>query len=239
MTDSLRKPASPQPSRDFHCNIPILELPAEHVAVLHGYATVGTVQVATKNPGWRECPVAVAELPQFLASLPLGVSVYLSQARFRGWRRTQLLSSVNALWLDVDHYKHGHRWNDAQALTALLRACDEGDPAVPAPSYVIASGRGLAAVWLVEVLARGALPRWQALASRLIERFSALGIDAGASRDVARVLRVAGTMNTTPVPARLVRCVYPEVGPCVRAERCTVIRPPRRGDSDRSLRHGH
>ena len=97
MTDSLRKPASPQPSRDFHCNIPILELPAEHVAVLHGYATVGTVQVATKNPGWRECPVAVAELPQFLASLPLGVSVYLSEARFRGWRRTQLLSSVNAV----------------------------------------------------------------------------------------------------------------------------------------------
>lgn len=28
-------------------------------------------------------------------------------------------------------------------------------------------------------------------------------------------------------------------GPCVRAERCTVIRPLRRGDSDRSLRHGH
>ena len=28
-------------------------------------------------------------------------------------------------------------------------------------------------------------------------------------------------------------------GPCVREERCTVIRSPRRGDSDRSLRHGH
>ena len=99
---------------------------------------------------------------------------------------------------------------------------------MPAPSYVIASGRGLAAVWLVEVLARDALPRWQALASRLIEHFSALGIDPGASRDVARVLRLAGTMNTTPVPARLVRCVYPEVGaPAVYGfdELCKLLLP--------------
>ena len=211
--NSPRRTDPLQASRVFDVSTPILELPpASHVAVLHGRGTAGTVQVATVNAGWSECAVPVAALPKFLASLPLGVNVYLSQARFKGWRRTQLLSSVNAIWLDIDHYKHGHRWSDAQALTALLRACDEGDPAVPAPSYVIASGRGLAAVWLVEVLARGALPRWQALASRLIERFSALGIDAGASRDVARVLRVAGTMNTTPVPARLVRCVYPEVG---------------------------
>ena len=106
MNDSPCNAADWQPSPDFHRSTPILQLPAEHVSVLHGRATTGTVQVATVNPGWRECAVAVAELPQFLASLPLGVSVYLSQARFRGWRRTQLLSSVNALWLDVDHYKH-------------------------------------------------------------------------------------------------------------------------------------
>ena len=227
MSNFPHRSTLPQPSRDFHRNIPILELPASHVAVLHRRGTAGTVQIGTLNPGWSECPVPVAELPEFLESLPRGVNVYLSQARFRGWRRTQLLSSVNALWLDIDHYKR-HRWSDAHALTALLRACDEGDPAVPAPSYVIASGRGLAAVWLVEVLARGALPRWQALASRLIERFGALGIDAGASRDVARVLRVAGTMNTNPVPARLVRCVYPEVGePAVYRfdELCALLLP--------------
>ena len=32
---------------------------------------------------------------------------------------------------------------------------------------------------------------------------------------------------------------FRQIGPCVRAERCTVIRPPRRGGSDRSSRHGH
>ena len=85
-------------------------------------------------PDWT--PIPVEDLPKYLESLALGVNTYLSQARFRGWRRTQLLSSVNALWLDIDHYKVGHRWSDAQALTALLRACDEGEPAVPAQSYV-------------------------------------------------------------------------------------------------------
>ena len=118
MTDSLRKTAAPQPSRDFHRNIPILELPAEHVAVLHGRATAGHVSIATRQgPVWDEEAIPVEDLPRYLRAVPLGVNVYLSQARFRGWRRTQLLSSVNALWLDIDHYKaqparaciYGHR----------------------------------------------------------------------------------------------------------------------------------
>ena len=199
----------PSPEPDFHRNIPILRLPAEHVSVLHGRATVGHVSIATLDSGWSERAIPVEDLPRYLEAVPVGVNVYLSQARFRGWRRTQLLSSVNALWVDIDHYKAGHRWSDAQALSALLRACEEGDPALPAPSYVIASGRGLAAVWLVEVLPREALPRWQALELALVDRLDGLGVDR-AARDVTRVLRLAGTMHTKA--ARLVRCLYPEVG---------------------------
>ena len=45
-------------------------------------------------PDWT--PIPVEDLPKYLESLALGVNTYLSQARFRGWRRTQLLSSVNA-----------------------------------------------------------------------------------------------------------------------------------------------
>ena len=79
--NSPRRTDPLQASRVFDVSTPILELPAEHVAVLHGRATTGTVQVASINPGWRECAVPVAELPRFLASLPLGVSVFLSQDR--------------------------------------------------------------------------------------------------------------------------------------------------------------
>ena len=192
----------PSPEPEFHRNIPILRLPAEHVSVLHGRATAGHVSIATLDSGWSERAIPVEDLPRYLEAVPVGVNVYLSQARFRGWRRTQLLSSVNALWVDVDHYKAAvYRWSDAQALCALLRACDEGEPALPAPSYVIASGRGLAAVWLVEVLPREALPRWQALEMALVDRLDGLGVDR-AARDVTRVLRLAGTLHTKA--ARLV-----------------------------------
>ena len=234
MNDSPCNAADWQPSPNFHRSTPILQLPAEHVSVLHGRATAGHVAIATLDPGWSERAIPVEDLPKYLESLPLGVNTYLSQARFRGWRRTQLLSSVNAVWLDIDHYKAGHRWSDAQALCALLRACDEGDPAVPAPSYVLASGRGLAAVWLVDVLAREALPRWQALEVALVERFDGLGVDR-AARDVTRVLRLAGTIHTGS--ERLVRCLYPEVGTPRRHgfdELCRLLLPYARPERSRA-----
>ena len=124
-----------------------------------------------------------------------------------GGARTQLLSSVNALWVDLDGPSR-ERTPDA-ALYALLGRCDEAG--IPAPSYVLGTGRGLAAVWLVEILPREVLPRWQALQAALVERLRPLGADPRA-RDVARVLRLAGTLTTAPVPARLVRCLYPEAG---------------------------
>ena len=107
MADSPRSAADWQPSPDFHSHTPILQLPAEHVSVLHGRATAGHVAVATLDSGWSERAIPVEDLPQYLRTVPVGVNVYLSQARFRGWRRTQLLSSVNAVWLDIDHYRAG------------------------------------------------------------------------------------------------------------------------------------
>ena len=192
---------------DFHATVPLLQLPVEHVSVLHGPARTGHVAIATRAPGWRERAIPVEDLRSYLETLPLGVDVYLSQARFRGWRRTQLLSTLNALWVDLDG---GSRERELEvALYALLSACEARE--IPAPSYVLGTGRGLAAVWLVEVLPREVLPRWQALQAVLCEALRPLGADPRA-RDAARVLRLAGTLNTAPVPARLVRCLYPQVG---------------------------
>ena len=45
--------------------------------------------------------------------------------------------------------------------------------------------------------------------------------------------------KTRAVHIRIGERRRPHPGPCVRAERCTVIRAPRGVGSDRSLRHGH
>ena len=189
---------------------PLLQLPAAHVSVLHGPARAGYVAVCTRSPGWCQCLVPVEDLPRFLGCVPVGQDVYLSQARFHGRRRVVNVASINACWVDVDYHKLDRVWSSAAALYALQGACDAA--MVPAPSYVLATGRGLAAVWLVEVLPARALPRWQAVQVGLIEALKPIGADACA-RDAARVLRVAGTLNTRPVPPRLVRCIYPERGP--------------------------
>ena len=92
-------------------------------------------------------------------------------------------------------------------LSMVLGRCDAAQ--IPAPSYIIATGRGLAAVWLHEPVPRSALPRWQAIQAGIHERMRGLGADAGA-RDAARVLRLVGTRHTGA--GRPVRCIYPLVG---------------------------
>ena len=65
--------------------------------------------------------------------------------------------------------------SESAALLELLCSCPDFSP-----SYVLATGRGLAAVWLVELL-----PRWNAVQAELVDRFRRrLGADP-AARDAA------------------------------------------------------
>ena len=187
---------------------PVEALPGQHVSVLHGPARTGRVSVSTAWP-WKERMIPVEDLHQYLRFLPLDTNVYLSQARFHGRRRIVNLAHVNAAWVDIDCYKPHPTWNTKTALWAVLKNCEQAD--VPPPSYVLGSGRGLAAIWLTEVLPRRALPRWRAVQAALIDALRPVGADS-AARDVARVLRLAGSTNTKPSPPRQVCCIYPEVG---------------------------
>ena len=68
--------------------------------------------------------------------------------------------------------------------------------------------------------------------------------EGNVGRDLPKLLERLGLdMQTDDIA---LRTEHPSIlvpdglhGPCVREEWCTVIRSPRRGDSDRSLRHGH
>ena len=171
--DFPRRADPPQASRAFDTSTPLLELPAQHVAVLHGRARTGRVAVATRSPGWRERSVPVEDLSRYLELLPVGQDIYLSQARFHGPRRIVNLAHLNACWLDVDYYRPRPRWSSGEALYALLGACEGRE--VYGPSYVLASGRGLAAVWLLDtVLPTRARSRWQAAQDALVRLFADL-----------------------------------------------------------------
>ena len=208
--DSTRAAEFPATRGIFSTSTPLLDLPAEHVSVLHGRVRSGSVTVATRpgSTNWSERSIPVEDLPRYLEALPIGQDVYLSQARFRGRRRIVNVAHVNSCWVDLDYYKVAAR-SASEALYALLCACDA--VGVPLPSYVLGTGRGLAAVWLCEILPARALPRWQAVQTALVHAFADLGADEVA-RDAARVLRLAGTLNTRAVPSSLVRCLYPQTG---------------------------
>ena len=133
--NSPRRTDPPQVSRAFDTSTPLLELPAQHVAVLHGRAQTGGVAVATRSPGWRERLVPVEDLQRYVAGLPVGQNVYLSQARFHGPRKIVNLAHMNACWLDLDYYKPRPQWSPGEALYALLGACEGRE--IYGPSYVL------------------------------------------------------------------------------------------------------
>ena len=192
-------------------NTPLERLPPDHVAVLHGEARGGAVAVASTRSGrWRERVVPLRELGRYIAALPLGHDTYLSQARFTGPRSVAHLCSINSLWVDFDAYHAEGPYSPGETLWHVLQACSEDG--TPPPSYVLATGRGLCGVWLHDVVPRQALARWKACENALFERFEGRWGADPKVRDAARMLRLAGSLNSRVDPARGVRCLYPRAG---------------------------
>jgi hypothetical protein len=129
---------------------------------------------------------------------------YIVQNEFSSPNRRALnLWSFGLLWADLD-LRHSE---GAQACTAheidgyasrLLLDCE--DHAIPEPSLVVWSGRGMQAKWLLDrALPAQALPRWTAAMRGLSAKLAQAGwtMDKNAM-DVSRILRIAGTYNPSP-----------------------------------------
>ena len=186
--------------------------PADHVEVLHGRSEGGGVEIAQPGgQGWGGRLVPLEDLGRYVARVDRDLDTYLSQGRFFGPRRRILwLASIGSLFVDFDFYRtqgFGAETPESMAWHVCHR-CDEAH--LPLPSYIIATGRGLCAVWLHEDLPRTALPRWNAAERALIRAFAGMGADAAAG-DATRVFRLLGTANTRADSAQ-VRAVYPVPG---------------------------
>lgn len=194
--------------------VPLFDLPpADHVRMLHpagrrGSATVARVQAER----WNERVVRLDDLPFYAEGLRGEPDAYVSQQSFWGWRRIAKLAQLGACYVDLDYHRT-QQWSDRSpdvvTTAALVELRDRG---LPAPSYILATGRGLLCVWLHDLVPRQALPRWQAIQRHLADALESFGADRKAL-DAARVFRIAGTTNSRSSGAE-VRPTY--VGHLVR-----------------------
>ncbi len=175
---------------------PRLHTAADHALALHP-AGLGRVSIARRLPSgsWRETSVPISDLGYAVRQLEGAPDVYLTQNRFLGRRRrVSRLAELDALFVDLDYYKTACA--DAHPRHVLSLALDALEARrIPSPSFAIATGRGLALVWLHRPVPRAALPRWRACQQVLGHTLRHLGADRLAS-DAARVLRLVGTRNS-------------------------------------------
>jgi hypothetical protein len=167
--------------------------PADHARMLHPSGRRGVVTIAQRGETWVERACSRTELPDIASKLAGESDVYLSQQSFYGWRRIAHLAELGAVYSDIDY--HATAWAAGapeHVAHAVLRSLQ--DAGVPAPSYILATGRGLVAVWLHELVPRAALPRWMAVQKRLHDILRPWGADPRAL-DAARVFRLAGTKH--------------------------------------------
>lgn len=134
-----------------------------------------------------------AETASVIVDSLLDESTYLTLNRFYGPRRGDRLAQINALYLDLDVHRLPGSNHPYQHWTDSLND-DLDAKKLPRPSILTFTGRGLAAVWLLEPLPKSAQSRWSACLRSLIDLFRHMGADSACS-DASRVFRVPGTIN--------------------------------------------
>lgn len=172
--------------------------PADHFGYLHSPAH-GTAILWEKagQGGWHKLRAGDAHIPQLLAQQAGKADRFLSVNEFVSWRVIRQLKSLRANYVDIDGCED---WR--AALNALH------DARLPAPSFIVFSGRGLHLYWLHEPVPAKALPVWQRVQDTLLKALLPLGGDPRA-KDCTRVLRLVGSVNSKNNKAVLGRVLDP------------------------------
>lgn len=162
-----------------------LSLPINHHEKLHG-AAHGTVIYWERRAGkdnWLKVEPG-DPVQQLLSGFAGGADTFLSANQFYGWRLVRLIRSLRACYVDIDGS------NNLEEALDLLRAAR-----LPAPSFVVFTGRGMHLYWLLQPTPGQALPVWQRVQDVLIQALASIGADP-AARDCTRMLRLVGTTHS-------------------------------------------
>ncbi|MBW6417022.1 DNA-primase RepB domain-containing protein [Celeribacter sp. PS-C1] len=169
--------------------------PEDYISLLHPKDSLGGPAILTKLPdggakSWTYYKdTLLDQLPTFLDS-----PSFVSLNRFWGKRENNNLAAVNALFVDLD-YRTAIDWrgktpDEVQAAYSAHLAAH----GLPQPSIVLQTGRGVAAIWLVQELSWTIKKRWRAALKALIELSLPFGADP-ACNDESRVFRIPGSIN--------------------------------------------
>lgn len=108
---------------------------------------------------------------------------------YKPLRRSENIRQFRALYIDID----GIEGSNIYVSYEVFALADSG--AIPKPSMIVNSGRGIHLYWRINNAPYGALATWQELEDYLYKKLKYLGADIKAT-DGARVLRLPGTINT-------------------------------------------
>jgi hypothetical protein len=161
---------------------------AEHYDLLHsqqrGVSIVWEKTAAHGKKSWHKLAPDSPEIPFILAAQQGKEDRYVTVNEFHAWRVVRQLKSLRSLFVDIDASLQLDELLDALACAKL-----------PAPSFVMHTGRGLHAYWLHAPVPSQALPVWQRCQDTIIAALASAGADK-AAKDCARVLRLAGSVNS-------------------------------------------
>ncbi|PVA06160.1 hypothetical protein [Thalassorhabdomicrobium marinisediminis] len=166
----------------------------EYYRLLHPEAARGKAVVLCKHSGGVENytlddETLLTQMPTFLDR-----TSYLTLNRFWGGRKAQKLAALNALYVDLDYFNilqwRGKDVGTVEAELASRLAAHN----VPHPSVIVQTGRGLAAIWLINPMPTNAQPRWKGAMNALVEFLGPFGADKSC-RDVSRIFRIPETIN--------------------------------------------
>lgn len=124
----------------------------------------------------------------------LDLSAYATVNRHQGPRGRGRIAQLNALYADLDVYRVPWLARYDREVIADLLLSRIAAAGLPAPSFMIDSGRGFYSLWLIDPLPAAAEPRWRAAQTALVDLLAPIGADR-ACTDAARILRLPGTIN--------------------------------------------
>lgn len=178
---------------------------SDYVRLLHPEASIGKVNFLIADRKDRaESKISEIAAAPFYATCATERTAFVSLNRFHGHREDMRLAALNAMFVDLDaDLAPTGLVADPAAWRAKVREICE-TAGLPMPSLLNATGRGLAAIWLIRPLPPHVRARWRAAIHGLITLFRSAGADKSCS-DTARVFRLPGSIN--PKSGRVVRVV--------------------------------